>query len=118
MPASLDDILTTQKNGVVAINNLSSSINRDQGSVTSTTVSADTLVVTGRGYIASFSITVAGSSSGTINNAQTVALSSASNALCATPTTIGVYKAGLVFTNGLVIKPGAGQSINVTYSLG
>lgn len=118
MPASLDDILTTQKNGVVAINNLSASISREQGSVTSTTVSADTLMITGRGYIASFSITVAGSGSGTINNAQSVALSSASNVLCATPTTIGVYRAGLIFTNGLVVRPGTGQSINVTYSLG
>jgi hypothetical protein len=118
MPASLDDLLTTQKNGVVAINNLSASINRDQGSVTSTTVTADTLVVTGRGYVASFSITVAGTGSGTINNAQTIALAAAGNALCATPATIGVYRAGLVFTNGLVIRPGTGQSINVTYSLG
>jgi hypothetical protein len=118
MPASLDDILTTQKNGVVAINNLSTSINRDQGTVTSATFSSDTLVITGRGYVSSFSITVAGSASGTINNAQTTALAAPGNVLCATPSTIGIYRAGLVFTNGLVIKPGAGQSINVTYSLG
>ena len=118
MPASLDDILTTQKNGVVAINNLSASINRDQGSVTSATVSADTLVITGRGYVSSFSVTVAGTGSGTINNAQTIALAAATNVLCATPSTIGVYRAGLVFTNGLVVRPGTGQSINVTYSLG
>ena len=118
MPASLDDILTTQKNGVVAINNLSASISREQGSVTSTTVTTDTLVITGRGYVSNFSVTVAGTANGTICNAQTVALAAANNVLCATPTTIGVYRAGLVFTSGLVIKPGTGQSINVTYSLG
>lgn len=118
MPASLDDILTAQKNGVVAINNLSSTFARDQGSTTSLTVTTDTVVVTGRGYLASFSIIIAGSANGTINNAQTVALAVANTALCATPLTVGVYEAGLVFTNGLVIKPGTGQSINVTYSLG
>lgn len=118
MPASLDDIVTVQKNGVIAINNLSTSIGREQGTVTSTTVTGNTVVVTGRGYLASFSVTVAGTANGTINNAQTVALATAANVLCATPQTVGVYRAGLVFTDGLVIQPGAGQSINVTYSLG
>lgn len=118
MPASLDDILTAQKNGVVAINNLSTTFTRGQGSTTSLTVTSNTLVVTGRGYLVSFSIVVAGSANGAIYNAQTIALATADTALCATPLTVGVYQAGLVFTNGLVIKPGTGQSINVTYSLG
>tara|TARA_R110000868_G_scaffold59590_3_gene182884 strand:+ start:231 stop:587 length:357 start_codon:yes stop_codon:yes gene_type:complete len=118
MPASLDDILTTQKNGVVAINNLSSSISRDQGTVTSSTVTGNTLVVAGKGYVANFSVTVAGTTAGTINNAASVSTAAASNALCAVPNTIGVYHTGLVFTNGIVIQPGTGQSVNVTYSLG
>lgn len=115
--ASLDDILTTQKNGVVGINGLNQVFRRAQGSNTSATVTAQTLVVSGKGFLVNFSVVVAGSASGTINNAPSTAATGAANALCATPTTIGVYACGQVFTNGLVITPGTGQSINITYSL-
>lgn len=63
------------------------------------------------------SIVIGGSASGTINNAQSIANVSASNALVSIPTTAGIYNCGCHFTNGLVITPGAGQSINATYSL-
>jgi hypothetical protein len=118
MPASLDDILTAQKNGVVAINNVAKSTQRVSGTQTSSTVTTSTLVVAGSGYLVNFAVLVAGSAAGTINNAATTALAAAGNALCATPATVGVYSAGQVFTNGLVIVPGTGQSINITYSVG
>lgn len=117
MAASLDDILTTQKNGVVGVNGLNQTMRRAQGSNTSSTVTAQTLVITGKGYLVNFSVVVAGTASGTINNSATTAVAAAGNALCATPTTIGVYPCGIVFTSGLVITPGTGQSINVTYTL-
>lgn len=118
MPASLDDILSAQKNGVVAINNVAKSTQRNYGTQTSSTVTTPTLVVSGSGYLVNFSILVAGSTVGTISNSATVALVAANNALCATPATVGIYPAGQVFSNGLVITPGTGQSINVTYSMG
>ena len=117
MAASLDDILTTQKNGVIAINGLTKATLRTLGSVTSTTVTVDTLVLNGPGYLVRYSVLVAGAA-GTINNANSIDNAAAGNALCATVATVGVFDAGLVFTNGLVIKPGAGQSINVTYVTG
>lgn len=116
--ASLDDILTTQRNGVIAINNLSQVTLRSLGSVTSSTVTADTLVVTGKGYLINFSVVVAGSASGLIYDYNSTTSPPAANALCAVPATIGVYKIGQVFQNGLVISPGTGQSINITYTLG
>lgn len=115
--ASLDDVITVQKNAVIGVNGLTQTIRRSQGSNTSLTVSSQTLVVTGTGYLVSFSVTVAGTTNGTVNNAQTTALAAAGNALCAAPNTVGVYACGLVFTSGLVITPGTGQSLNVTYSL-
>ena len=118
MAASLDDILTTQKNGVVAINLYSNTLLRGQGASTSTTVTASTLVVTGRGYIVNYSVVVAGSAEGGLYNASSTGAVAASNQLCATQKVLGVYPVGQVFTNGLVIVPGTGQSINVTYSLG
>ena len=117
MAASLDDILTVQKNGVIAINGLTQSNLRILGTVTSSTVTADTLVVSGPGYLVRYSILVAGAA-GTIHNASSVANAVATNALCASQATVGVFDAGMAFTNGLVIKPGIGQSVNVTYSMG
>lgn len=115
--ASLDDLLTTQKNGVVGVNGLNQTMRRAQGTNTSATVTAQTAVVSGKGFLVNFSVVVAGTTTGTINNASTVALAGAANALCATPTTTGVYPCGLVFNNGLVITPGTGQSVNITYTL-
>ena len=117
MAASLDDILTVQKNGVIAINGLTQSNLRVLGTVTSTTVTADTLVVSGPGYLVRYSVLVAGAA-GTIHNANSVANATAANALCVSKAIADVFDAGLVFTNGLVIKPGAGQSLNVTYAVG
>lgn len=118
MPASLDDILTTQKNGVVAINNYSNTLLRGQGTTTSTTVSATTLVVSGRGYVVSCSVAVAGSSNGALYNSSSATGVAAENKLCVIDKAEGIYPIGMVFTNGLVIEPGTGQSLNVTYSLG
>jgi hypothetical protein len=118
MSASLGDILTTQKNGVVALNNISQSNIRGQGAVTSATVTASTVVFSGKGYLVNFAVVVAGSASGLINNASSTVAPAATNALCATPNTVGIYPVGMVFTNGLTIVPGTGQSINVTYTPG
>lgn len=115
--ANLDDILTATKNAVVALNTINTSINFYGGRVTSQTVTASTLVVNGSGILINVSVIVAGSASGTVNNALSTGTAAAANAIIATPTTIGVYQAGQLFTQGLVIVPGTGQSINVTYSL-
>jgi hypothetical protein len=116
--ASLDDILTTQKNGVVALNNLFQATNVLNPTATSATVTSSTLVIAGKGRLISFSVVVAGSASGLIHNAGTPTGGAASNALVATPTTIGVYPVNMMFTDGLLIEPGTGQSVNVTYSQG
>ena len=118
MTASLSDILTTQKNGVVAVNNLAQSNLRGQGTVTSATVTGSTIVFNGTGYLVKYTVVVAGSASGLINNASSTISPAATNALCATPNTVGIYPVGMVFTNGLTVVPGTGQSINVTYTPG
>ena len=118
MAASLDDVLTTQKNGVVAINNIATSNLRGQGTQTSVVITAPILVFSGKGFLVNFSVTVAGSTAGTIYNSATVAGAAVTNALCVIPATVGITRTGQVFSNGLVVSPGTGQSINVTYSTG
>ena len=118
MPASLDDILTAQKNGVVAINGLAQATTRSLGTQTSVTVTVATLIYVGKGYLVNFSVVVAGTTAGTISNTGAVSTVAAANALCAVPNTVGIVKVGQVFSSGLVVTPGTGQSINVTYSPG
>ena len=118
MTASLADILTTQKNGVVAINGLTQATTRSFGTRTSVTVTAATVIYVGAGYLVNFSVVVAGSTVGTISNTSTVASVAAANALCAVPASVGIIKVGQIFSAGLVVTPGTGQSINVTYSPG
>ena len=82
---------------------------------TSSVVTSATLIYAGSGTLVNFAVTVAGSGAGTVNNSATVAGAASGNAVCATPATVGVYAVGSRFTNGLVVSPGTGQSVNVTY---
>jgi len=69
MSASLADILTTQKNGVVAVNGIAQATARSLGTQTSVTVTTATVIYVGKGYLVNFSVVVAGSAVGTISNA-------------------------------------------------
>ena len=82
MAASLDDILTAQKNGVVAINGLAQATTRSLGTQTSVTVTAATVIYVGKGYLVNFSVVVAGTTAGTISNTGAVSTVAAANALC------------------------------------
>lgn len=192
--ATLDDILTTQKNGVIAVNNLSQSLTAFydkytyvSGQYRSDTISTRTQVARGSGRLISMNIVIAGAAGGiydeivanvtlvtgdgskaTISftpavdfavgdtifvtgvnpagynetagdlvtdivsstsvkyaNATTTTYVSggfvfnkkASELIIVTPAAVGITQIGTPFTKGLVIDPGAGQSVNVTYSL-
>lgn len=115
--AGIDEIFSALKNINSALSTLALTWLKTQGIITTATVTAQTLVVTGPGRLVSFAVTVAGAA-GTINNAAATANAAAANALCATPAVVGVTQVGAIFTNGLVISPGAGQSLNVTYYIG
>lgn len=117
--ASLDDVLTTQKGGVVALSLVATASRRIAGTVTSAAVDAQTLLVTGPGRLVRYSVLVKGTALGTINNAASTAAAAAGNALTVTVDTAeGVYECGLEFTQGLVVSPGSGQTISVTYTPG
>jgi hypothetical protein len=116
--ASLDDIATIQKNGVIAVNSLNQTLSRIYGSNTSATASSNTIVFTGAGRLINVSVTAAGTTTGAIHNCIAVSDASTSNKLASITNTIGVFPMNLVFTAGLVIIVGTGQQLNVTYSMG
>jgi hypothetical protein len=118
MAASLDDIFTTAKNIVTAINGLNTSFQRSLGSVTTATVTVDTLVVTGNGRLVNVCVVDGGSADGAIYNINSVTGGTDANTLFTIPQTADIYPLGQIFNSGLVIAPGTGQKINVTYFLG
>jgi hypothetical protein len=112
--ASLDDMLTTAKNVVTAINGLAQTYLAVNGSRISSDLSAATLVKTGSGRVAVVSVIVAGSSDGTIYDTNSV--SSTSNPVFKISNTVGVTFVNLPVVNGIVIVPGTGQTVSVSYS--
>lgn len=120
--ASDTDFLTTQKNGVVAINGLNQTLVSfadvyayGLGKLRSQTVTATTQIATGSGRLVSMNIVVAGAA-GLVHDAL-VASASGLNAIAVSPASVGTVAVGAPFTTGLVVAPGAGQSVNVVYSL-
>ena len=118
--ADITDVLSTLKNAVVGINALNttqSDIANAQGTDTSATVTATTLIAPGTGRVVRLSVTVAGSAAGTLNNAAAIGSIAAGNVICIIPPIAGVFDVGLYYTAGLVVVPGTGQSVNVTWSV-
>jgi len=130
MGASLDDILTTQKNGVIAINNLASylqSIVSEITNVVPTTSSAPvvattTQVFTGKGLLYSISIPLTSGSNqvllydsattGGIANSNLIYSSLPANAANFVP-----YRdIRIHVTNGLVVVAQTGMSAVVSYT--
>jgi len=130
MGASLDDILTTQKNGVIAINNLASylqSIVSEITNVVPTTSSAPvvattTQVFTGKGFLYSISIPLTSGSNqvllydsattGGIANSNLIYSSLPANAANFVP-----YRdIRIHVTNGLVVVAQTGMSAVVSYT--
>ena len=135
MPASLDDILTTQKNGVIAINNLGQLIagylqqieintNLAVPATVSPTVLASTtqLITAGSGRLFAVSITAhAGSNKVYVYNSATVAGASVSNRIYATEAANSANfrnyeNVSLAYTDGLVIECEASMNACVSYT--
>ena len=129
--ASLDDILTTQKNGVVAINNLSGYLKQIVintsivvPSLTSPTVLASTtqLITTGAGRIYGVSIPVhSGSSQIFVYDSATTGGIAATNLIFSslpsnTSGWVTYYNVNLAYSNGLVVKTDAGTNCCVSYT--
>jgi hypothetical protein len=112
--SSLTDILTATKNIVTAINSAAQTYANVNGIQTRLDLTSATLVKSGEGRVSYISVTVAGTTVGKAYDATST--SGTSNAICAIPNTIGVYQVNIPFTTGLVVTPGTGQTVTVSYS--
>jgi|APCry1669188910_1035180.scaffolds.fasta_scaffold00198_5 hypothetical protein len=112
--ASLSDILTSAQNIAQAINSVAAAYLSVQGSRIAPSLAAATLVKLGAGRIAVISITVAGSANGHVYDTNTAA--GTGNPIFTIPNTIGVIFVNLPVSVGLVVAPGTGQTVTVSYS--
>ena len=114
--ASLDDILTTQKNGVQAINGYVNALNTLAGSVSTKKIAPSTtqLVKTSGGWLATVSIIATGD---TVTFYYTNNVSNlTNNEICVVDgTNYGVIQLQIPFATGLVVKTGT-PAASVSYT--
>ena len=114
--ASLDDILTTAKNIVTALNNESQTSLQIAATKNATGMTVQTVVSANPGRIAVVSVIVAGSTTCSIYDASSVATATASRLLATITNTVGIYVVNMPVTYGIVVTPGTGMTIAVSYS--
>lgn len=122
--ASLDDVVTVQKNGVIAVNALVQALQAFKtiyesfvGSTSYPGISADSLVVSGPGRLVTVSV-IAAAAGGKIYDVASVADAADSNAIYTIPNATGSASVNFPFFSGLVIKPAAGSIVSISYSEG
>ena len=112
--ASLGDLLTAAKNGVTAIGTLAQTYINVQGAQNSGLITTDTLVKLGQSRVATVSVITAGSAVGYIYDGNQA--TSTTNPVYVIPNTVGVVFVNMPVGLGLVVAPGTGQEVNVSYS--
>ena len=60
-------------------------------------------------------VLVAGSTAGSVNDSATIAGAAVANQVYAIPNTVGVYIIDFPMINGIVVTPGTGQTVAVSY---
>jgi hypothetical protein len=114
--ATLDDILTASKNIVVALNSAAQTNLAIQGNKSAVSLTGNTAVSTGSGRLVNVIVLVAGSAPGNIYDAASITLAGTANKIYVIPNTVGVYTVNVPILNGIIVEPGSGQTVTVTYS--
>lgn len=113
--ASLSDILTSVQQGVQAFNGFTLELAKRSPPFTSGQLAADTLVQTGFVRVLGVSV-VDGGAAGALHDVAMLANAASTNQVYEVPTTEGYIPVNMVFKDGLVYKPGAGQIIAIFYA--
>lgn len=114
MSASITDLLTAAKNIVTALNNASQTYLNVNGTLVKNAITSATVVTTGQGRVASVSVVATSTTAGVVYDATTAGATTA--AIGPIPAVIGVYQWNIPYNNGIVVAPGSGQTVTVSYS--
>jgi len=86
-----------------------------QGQKTFFNITAATVVKATAGRIAKVSVIVAGSAAGSIYDAATTGAAGAANEIAVIPATAGMINLDFPVSNGIVVTPGTGQTLAVSF---
>lgn len=112
--ANLSDILTTAKNIAQGLSTVASTYLNVQGVQNAADISTATMVKGSAGRLATVVVTTAGSASGKIYD-QSIATGT-TRILFVIPMTVGVYIVNMPANYGIVVAPGTGQVVTVSFS--
>ncbi len=117
--ASLSDILSAIKNLVTAVNALAQNYLNVEGLTNSGPLTAPTVVKASAGRVARVSVTTLGSTTGTIYDG--AALTSwvapvVPKPMYIIPEAVGVYELNWPFDFGILVVPGTGMAVSVSWS--
>lgn len=112
--ASTSDILTTLKNIVTALNAATQAYLNVNGQSDYAAITAATVVKSTPGRIASVSITVAGSAPGIVYDGATTGATT--RPVWIIPNTVGEAFVNFPMSYGILVVPGSGQTVAVSYS--
>ena len=115
MSGSITNILTATQNVVTALNAATQNAVQLAGAKNATGITATTVVSTNPGRIVVMSVIVAGAA-GFIYDASTTAGATATRYVAVIPATVGVYVINIPVAYGIVVAPGAGQTVTVSYT--
>lgn len=112
MTGAIDN--TTFQNLVTALNGAFQTYLTVQGIKGAPAITTATLVKSGAGRLATVVVIDAGSAVGAIYDAN--AASSTTGQIYAIPETVGVFVVNVPVSTGIVVAPGSGQKVTISYS--
>jgi dethiobiotin synthetase len=86
------------------------------GTFSALNITAATVVKAAPGRLIRISVVVAGTTVGTVNDTTTTGAAAASNEIASIANTIGTYELDWPCLVGIVVVPGTGQTVAVSYS--
>lgn len=86
-----------------------------RGTSSKLNIAVATVLAVGAKRIARVSVLVAGSAPGTVNDAATTGSTAAANAVFIIPNTVGIYDVDWPVFAGIVVTPGTGQTVSVSF---
>jgi hypothetical protein len=115
--ASLSDLLTAVKNLVIALNGATQAFRAVNGVSTTEAITTPTVVKPAPGRVASVSIITAGSTTGLIYDSASIAETMPLWVIPETAKSTGEpYVVNLPADSGILVVPGTGQSVTVSWS--
>ena len=111
---SYSDIMTTLQNVVKAVNSASIVYQGVQGSQNRAAMTAATLVKGSAGRLAVVVVTTTSTNAGAVYDAPATGITT--TPIYTIPATVGVYVVNMPVSLGILVVPGTGQTVTVSYS--